>query len=254
MIKTVWALAILLVFYWLGRLARSTVIKFAASHSRNANFSALLSNVSYAIFIILGLLAILTIYTGAGLSSLLTLLGIFSLAISLSLQDVLKNFVAGVYILLEQPFKIGDTISVKGVEGIVESIEIRTTNLKTNDGIQIIIPNNTVFSEIVSNSSAYERRLVTVRVILPPGQPNFDQITERISRVLKLVNQEKVLAEPNPAIILESIIRDRTTLRVEFWTPLAAQGEVGPLVALAIQQELPEANVSIGNPPKKPVV
>lgn len=245
--KTFWAFIVLLVFYFGGRLARRAIVRFASRNSRNANFSALLSNLVYASIIVIAIVAILTIYTGAGLSSLLTLLGIISLAVSLSVQDVLKNFVAGIYILLEQPFKIGDRISIKGVEGVVESIEIRTTNLQTDEGIQVIIPNGTVFTEIVANRSAYERRLATVRVTLRPSQ-TFKEATDQINNVLKTQVKEDVAEQPAPTIVMENVAEGKTTLRVEFWTPQGSVYTVAPRVAEAIQQKLPEADVSVAGP------
>lgn len=193
------------------------------------------------------LVVILTIYTGAGASSLLTLLGIASLAVSLSLQDVLKNFVAGVYILLEQPFKIGDRISVKTIEGVVESIEIRTTNLRTDDGIQIIIPNNTVFSEIVANRSAYNRRMVTVRLILPSTLV-FEEAISQITTTLAAMPEKEVLKTPAPVIILENTFRGRTTLRLEFWTQPEALPYIAGQVAQALRQQIPEADVKLPVP------
>ncbi len=214
----------------------------ASRTSRNANFSALLSNLTYAIFIALAIVSILAIYTGAGISSLLTLVGVFGLAISLSLQDVLKNFVAGVYILLEQPFRIGDRITVKSVEGLVESIEIRTTNIRTDQGIQIIIPNGTVFTEIISNRSAYDRHLGTIRVTLPEDE-SFEGVTERVCNKLLTFDVKDVVKTPAPAVVLENITGGKTTFRVEFWTRQGALNEVSPRVALALQEILPKADI-----------
>jgi small-conductance mechanosensitive channel len=247
LVKTFWALVILLLLYFFGKLARRGVARFASRTSRNANFSALLSNLAYAGLITLAIVAILTVYTGAGLSSLLTLLGVLSLAISLSVQDVLKNFVAGIYILLEQPFKIGDRVSIKGVEGVVESIEIRTTNLQTDEGIQIIIPNGTVFTEILANRSAYERRLVTIRITLKPGE-SFKEASDQLGAILKTLDKNDVVQQPAPTILLETIADGKTTLRVEFWTHQSSIYQVGAHVASIIQQKLPEADVSVAGP------
>ncbi|MEI6044553.1 MAG: mechanosensitive ion channel domain-containing protein [Chloroflexota bacterium] len=245
--KTLLALVVLLIFYFGGRLARRGIARIASRSSRNANLAALLSNLTYAGFVILALVTILTIYTGAGLSSLLTLLGILSLAISLSIQDVLKNFVAGVYILMEQPFKIGDRISLKGVEGIVESIEIRTTNLRTDEGIQIIIPNGTVFTEVIVNRSAYERSLATVRVTLPSSH-TFKEATAQISQILTTLESQDVMQKPEPSLVLENVTDGKKTFRVEFWTRQGTAHLVAPRVAVALQQQLPEADVSVAGP------
>ena len=91
---------------------------------------------------------------GVDWTGLLTLVGAAGLAISLSMQDLLKNVIAGIYILMEQPFRIGDRITVKDVTGTVQGIELRTTIMCTDDELQVIVPNSTVLNEIVTNRTA----------------------------------------------------------------------------------------------------
>ena len=88
---------------------------------------------------------------GVPLTTFVTVLGVAGLGISLAMQDVLKSFVAGTFLLFERPFRIGDEISLKDQRGIVENIGIRTTRLRTANNVQVIIPNGVVFAEVVAN-------------------------------------------------------------------------------------------------------
>jgi small conductance mechanosensitive channel len=88
---------------------------------------------------------------GVNPTGLVAILGTVGLAFGLALQDILKNFFSGVYLLLERPFRVGDTIKVKDQTGIVENVGVRTTQLRTADNIQVLVPNATVFSEVVAN-------------------------------------------------------------------------------------------------------
>jgi small conductance mechanosensitive channel len=88
---------------------------------------------------------------GVNPTGLVAILGTVGLAFGLALQDILKNFFSGVYLLLERPFRVGDTIKVKDQTGVVENVGVRTTQLRTTDNIQVLVPNATVFSEVVSN-------------------------------------------------------------------------------------------------------
>jgi small-conductance mechanosensitive channel len=88
---------------------------------------------------------------GIPLSTVVTFVGVVGLAISLALQDILKNFFAGLYLVFERPFRLGDTIAVKDQRGVVETIGIRTTILRTDENVQVLIPNMTIFAEIVQN-------------------------------------------------------------------------------------------------------
>jgi small conductance mechanosensitive channel len=88
---------------------------------------------------------------GVNPAGLLALAGAVGLAFSLALQDILKNFFSGVYLLLERPFRVGDTIRVKDQLGVVENIGVRTTLLRTQDNVQVLVPNATVFGEVITN-------------------------------------------------------------------------------------------------------
>jgi small conductance mechanosensitive channel len=88
---------------------------------------------------------------GVNPTGLVAIAGAFAVAFSLAIQDILKNFFSGVYLLLERPFRVGDTIRVKDQLGVVENIGVRTTQLRTIDNVQVLVPNATVFSEVVSN-------------------------------------------------------------------------------------------------------
>src|SRR6266852_3898351 len=88
---------------------------------------------------------------GVNPAGLLAVGGAVGLAFSLAIQDILKNFFSGVYLLLERPFRVGDTIRVKDQLGVVENIGVRTTLLRTPDNVQVLVPNAVVFAEVVSN-------------------------------------------------------------------------------------------------------
>jgi len=123
-----------------GRLARTT----------NVNLGILIGRLSYLTAVAFGLIWIAFIF-GIQISGLLTFLGALSLAVTFALQDVLKNLVAGLYLLWERPFIIGDSIQVKDVTGTVEDVQVRTTLLRAGNGQLIVVPNAVLFTEIVTN-------------------------------------------------------------------------------------------------------
>jgi len=106
------------------------------------------SRATYIGVLVGGVLLALSV-SGLHIAALATLLGAAGLAVSLSLQDVAKNFVAGLYLLMERPFRRGDQIIVRTFTGRVEGIDLRTTTLRTDDGQQVIVPNTIILSEIV---------------------------------------------------------------------------------------------------------
>ncbi|OQY35105.1 MAG: hypothetical protein B6I38_01835, partial [Anaerolineaceae bacterium 4572_5.1] len=87
------------------------------------------------------------------LTGFVTGLGIVGFTIGFAFQDIAKNFMAGMLLLLQQPFDIGDSIEVAGYAGTVTDIEIRSTALRTFDGRHVIIPNAEVFTGVITNFS-----------------------------------------------------------------------------------------------------
>ncbi len=110
--------------------------------------------VSIVILIVLMILGSL----GINPAALVAVAGAVGLAFSLAIQDILKNFFNGVYILLERPFRVGDTIRVKEQQGVVENIGVRTTMLRTKENVQVLVPNAVVFAEVVTNHTNAQPR------------------------------------------------------------------------------------------------
>src|SRR5205085_6689901 len=104
---------------------------------------------------------------GIDASVILATFGAAGLAIGLAAQDVLKSVFAGVYLLFERPFLLGDEIEVKDRVGRVEHVGLRATSLRTVDNTRIVVPNVVIFTEIVSNRS--ERRITEAPAPDPAG-------------------------------------------------------------------------------------
>lgn len=260
--RAVLGLLALVVFLVVARVLRTTVRRVADRTSNNANLPVLLSNLAYLASLTVGALVILSIFTGSGLANLLTLLGLVSLAFSLSVQDVLKNFVAGVYLLLEQPFSIGDRIKVRDSEGKVENIQIRTTSIHTDEGLLVYIPNNIVFSEVVTNRTAYRQRLNTLRFSIKTEEVTFADITAIIKGVMTGFDSTEVSPDPPAQVLVEAINAEQVNAKLEFWSPISAPNNTLSDVMLALSAAQPSINISgaaippavAALPPPPPVV
>ena len=148
--------AVIVVFVAIGRLADRQ--NWSASAMRRARVDTgtqiLVKRALSASFVVVTVLIVLGIL-GVSSVSLLKIAGAVGLAFSLAVQDILKNFFAGVYLLLERPFRVGDTGSkLEDQEGTVENIGVRTTVLRTPEECQILVPNAIIFTEIVTNHTS----------------------------------------------------------------------------------------------------
>lgn len=101
---------------------------------------------------------------GVDIGALIAALGLTSLAIGLALKDSIENAITGVLLLIQRPFKVGDVIKVSDVIGTVSDVAIRTTNIKTFDGLHVLIPNRHVYNEVITNWTYYPTRRVTMTV------------------------------------------------------------------------------------------
>lgn len=177
----------------------------------NRNLTLLFSRSSYVAIFITGAVVILLVWN-VGIAVPIAVLGLLSVAFSLAMQDVLKNFVSGIYLLIERPFIIGDTISVTANTGTVEDIQMRVTILRTVDGKRVLVPNSLLFSSAVVNMSALHQRRLSVVALVPL---TADQVEERILATLASIPD--VLATPAPTVILNRASSERKELLVNFW-------------------------------------
>jgi small-conductance mechanosensitive channel len=143
----------------LGNYARRFIVRNLSAKSFGRNGALMVGRTVSTMFLIIGVLVVIG-NLGASWTGLLTFVSAGTVAISLSIQDVLKNFVAGVYLLLERPFRVGDKIAVRTVVGEVQGIDIRTTLVRSDTGELVMIPNSIMFSEILQNRSHFAVRRI----------------------------------------------------------------------------------------------
>jgi len=144
------ALVILVLFVILAAAARSLVRKVSQRKSGHRNLGLLLGQLAHLTVIVIGLLTALSALAPSfHAADLIKMLGIGSVAIGFAFQNILQNFLAGILILMQEPFQIGDWINVTGLEGKVEDIQARATLVSTSKGQRIVIPNAVLFTNAV---------------------------------------------------------------------------------------------------------
>jgi small-conductance mechanosensitive channel len=152
--------------------------------------------------------------------------------------------VAGIYILLEQPFRIGDRVTVKDVTGVVQAIELRTTILRTDDALHVVVPNNTMLNEIVTNRSISTQQKAGVRIrVRTTDLGDLQKMGEEISAIL--ANIEGVGETPAPSVTLEGMHEGTARLKLEFWTPTGQKGTITSHALDALRARWPEANMAV---------
>lgn len=132
------------------------------------------------------------------LTALTVVAGALGIGIGFGLQNVVNNLVSGVVLLLEQPVRYRDRVSVENVEGQVENVNFRSTTIITNDNISIIVPNSQLINQAVINWSHGDPR---IRVHVPVGVAygsEVDKVTETLVAVARA--EPEVLTSPDPEV------------------------------------------------------
>ena len=232
----------------LARAARRSAGMLAARTVRSNSLRLLIEKSAHVGTWVAGaLLAALVVFPGLRLGDVVATLGLTSVAVGFAFQDIFKNFLAGVLLLINEPFRIGDQIIVDQFEGTVERVDIRTTNIRTYAGERILIPNSTIFTSPVQVRTAYDARRTDVTV-------GIDELCD-LDRALTILNDvligvDGVLPDPAPHAEIIEIGESSINVALRFWhTPQNAQMiRTRTRVIAAVQRALIDAGIDMPYP------
>ena len=235
-VRTLWAVVVVVIALVLARAVRGTTMRQLTRHRAHANATILLGNLAQLGVIVLGVLVVLAIYTQGAFGWILTSFSVVGIVIGLSLQDILRNFFAGLWVLVERPFRIGDAIDVSGYTGVVEEISFRTTQLRTADGREVIVPNGDFMTKPVVNLTRFPLRRGVVFLTL-------DSASELSTDDLKaaLASVAGIARDPAPATELRRVANGKARYQITFWAP-DHDAAVAAAVA-AVRQRFPAGDV-----------
>jgi small-conductance mechanosensitive channel len=181
----------------IARWAKSLIVGFYRRRRRHQNLGLVVGRVAQAGIILINLMIALSIvmpsFSGR---DLIQLLGISSVAIGFAFRDILQNFLAGILILLAEPFRIGEEISVDGLTGVVQEIQARATLLKTSDGFLVVIPNANIYTQKVTIYNSFDTRRTSVEFGIG-FRDDLEEARRLMIEAIKGVNG--VLADPKPS-------------------------------------------------------
>lgn len=217
----IWAILILIAGWiianWMGRRVYNMSI---SSGKVDATLAPILRKIVRIAVFVFTILAVLGKF-GVQTASVIAVLGAATLAIGLALQGTLSNVASGVMLLIFRPFAVNDFITVGGVSGTVLEIGIFTTNMKTPDGIAIILPNGRIWGNEITNFSKNDTRRLDLSVGIGYGD-DMDKALGIVKDVL--ANDDRVLKDPEPLVVISELgdssvnILARPWLsRTDFW-------------------------------------
>lgn len=186
---------------WLMKMARKLMVRSNIDPIL-INFISTIANVVLLIFVIIAALDQL----GVNTTSMIAVLGAAGLAVGLALKDSLQNFAAGVMLIINRPFRLGDFVEVAGIMGIVEKISIFSTIMRTTDNREVIVPNGQIYADTITNYSARDTR----RVDLVFGISYDSDLLKAKQILTDIVNAHPLVMKDPEAIIRVSELADNS--------------------------------------------
>ena len=207
------AAAILIIGLWLAKRVRNLLVNLMEKRGMDtllATFMGSIAHILICAFVIIAALGELGVQT----TSLVAIIGAAGLAIGLALQGSLANFASGVMIIAFRPFKVGDFVEAGGAVGVVEGIQIFSTQMRTGDNKTIIVPNANITGGTITNYSTKDTR----RVDLVFGIGYDDDIKKAKQILEDLVNKdERILKDPAPVIAVSELADSSVNFIVRPW-------------------------------------
>jgi len=202
---------------WTRRLLRDKLLVYTALDQGQRY--ALARICGYGVFLLGLLIGVQS--TGVNLNSLLLVGGAVGIGIGLGLQNIANNFISGVILLVERPVKVGDRVEVEGIYGDVVRIVARSTWVRTNDNVVIIVPNSQFIENRVINWTANDRR---VRFKVPFGVSygsNPEQVRDVVLQVARA--NADVLDTPAADVIFTGFGDSALNFELRVWTETRVQ-------------------------------
>ncbi|MGP4971110.1 MULTISPECIES: mechanosensitive ion channel family protein [Psychrobacter] len=224
------------IYYVLWASSGQIIHRVLQHYGLNASIEQLLQNILSVLLLVLGLASVMAQF-GFDIVSLVAGLGIVGLAVGFAAQSTLANFIAGITILLEQSFQVGDWIHINDNEGRVVLIALRTTHILTRDNITVIIPNSNVASSEVTNltSKNFIRFDIRVRIAF---EDDIDTARKEILQVL--TDTDVVLSRPETSATVDEIGEYGVFFIVRFWVKPAAVARM-PKIKEGLKEDIKRA-------------
>jgi small conductance mechanosensitive channel len=206
---------ILLLTIVVSRRTQGLVRRLSGRTQAPAEIVDLLGRIARFAVLLVGLLLVLDRLNLSGaVLSFVAGLGIAGIVIGFALQDIVKQFAAGVLLLMLRPFRVGDQVKIDDFEGRVVEVQLRATVLKTAGGDEVLIPNADVYSTAIVNMSRYNLRRHTIALSVPP---ETDLARGRAALIQALSGIPGIAPDPPPSIVATGLDGQAVELELRFW-------------------------------------
>lgn len=243
------ALVVLVGFWLIAKLARNILLRILRRVSHSEQVNRILASSVYLLLIAIGTFVALGILgLQKTVASLLAGAGIVTLALGFAFQDIAANIMAGIYLSVQRPFRPGHIIETKDFFGVVKRIHLRWTEIRTQQGQVVLIPNKQVFENPIMNYSSTGERRVDLRLGVSYGDD-----LEKARRIAMSAVEEVSTRIPDREVefFYEEFGESSIDFVVRFWIKFARQPDFLAAQSEAIERikkAFDEAGISIPFP------
>lgn len=243
MIAALILLATLWVSKWIGDSTKKMARRFVHKDA-DRTLPEFLSQVVRWILLTVGLVAVLN-RLGVETTSLIAVLGAASLAIGLALQGTLSNVAAGLMILFNRPYRIGDVVRIGDMQGVVHRLGLFATEINTGENVRVYVPNTKIFSNEISNITT--NGAIRIEVLIDVGYDT--DLTACLAMLLKVANdQHGLMAMPEPYAGLQEFAASGITIKVGIFVPPIQGLTARSQLMIDIKAALDKAGIEIPYP------
>ena len=242
--RVVGAIAVLIV----GRIAagwsRRGVRRVLERSKMDETLVPFLSSLAYYLIIALVIIAALQLL-GLQTIPLFAVLGAVALAVGLALQNTLSDVASGAMLLAFRPFSVGHYVEIGGTEGTVDGIALFRTTLNTPDNVRIIMPNSSVWGQMIKNYAANDTRRIDLLIGV-----SYDDDLSKVKDIIEQVMAEddRILAEPAPVVAVHELADSSVNLVVRPWCKREDYWNVRWDITQRVKEELEAQGCSIPLP------
>lgn len=244
-IQVLGAIIILVLGFLLARLTGKMVFKLCGKGNIDITLSKFFVGVAKIIIIAFALVIAMAKF-GITIAPMVAAIGAGAFGLTLAIQGPVSNYGAGLALILTRPFKVGNTLTLHGLTGIVEEIKLGATILSTEDGEQITIPNRKVIGEIFVNSFPYKvvEASIGIAYSADPGQA-----VALIGDCLK--DSDNIAQDPPPQIGIEAFGDSSINIAYRYWVKTEVYYQTQYKVNLEVFNSFKENGVAIPFPQRE---
>ena len=242
---TITAGIVLVIALWISAVLEKKLLSNASGH--DISLRKIAATLVRTVLLFVGLMFALSA-VGIDLTALSVLGGAVGVGLGFGLQKIAANYISGFVILAERSIRIGDMVKVDNFEGRISDIRTRYTVIRSLSGREAIIPNETLITTRVENSSLADPRVLLQTAVQVAYGTDVRKLQPRLEAAIAAVS--RVVADPAPGVQLAAFSADGMDLNINFWIgdPENGQGNVKSEVNLAVLEVLEAEGIEIPFP------